>query len=196
MSKGTISLLAVGIFILCLVGGTLTTYNGLVAKDESVSTAWGNLQAQYQRRADLIPNLVSTVKGYAKNESSTLENVIAARAKATQLTVSADELTPQKIQEIQNAQGQLSVALGKLMRITEQYPTLKANEQFSELQAQLEGTENRINESRLQYNLIVKEYNVSVRRFPGNIVAGVFGFEKKAAFQADASAQSSPKVEF
>lgn len=196
MSKGTISLIAVGILILCLVGGTLTTYNGLVAKDESVSTAWSNLQAQYQRRADLIPNLVSTVKGYAKHESSTLENVIAARAKATQVTVSANDLTPQKIQEIQAAQGQLSVALGKLMRITEQYPTLKANEQFSELQAQLEGTENRINESRQQYNMIVKEYNVSVRQFPKNIVAGVFGFETKTAFQAEASAQSSPKVEF
>jgi len=196
MSKVTITLLVVGALVLVLIGGTLTSYNNLVAKDEAVSTAWANVQTQYQRRADLIPNLVNTVKGYAKHESSTLESVINARAKATQLTVSADNLTPEKIKQVQEAQGELSQAVGKLLMVSEQYPDLKANENFSELQAQLEGTENRINESRQQYNNLVKEYNVSVRRFPANIVAGMFGFDKKTAFEADASAGKAPTVDF
>jgi len=196
MSKVTISLLVVGALVLVLIGGTLTSYNNLVAKDEAVSTAWANVQTQYQRRADLIPNLVNTVKGYAKHESSTLESVINARAKATQLTVSADNLTPEKIKQVQQAQSELSQAVGKLLMVSEQYPDLKANENFSELQAQLEGTENRINESRQQYNNLVKEYNVSVRRFPANIVAGMFGFDKKTPFEADASASKAPTVDF
>lgn len=196
MKKGTITLLVIGVLILILVGGTLTTYNGLIAKDEAVATAWGNIQSQYQRRADLIPNLVSTVKGYAKHESETLENVLTARAKATQLTISADDLTPEKLKQYQAAQGELSQALGRLMAVSENYPDLKANENFSELQAQLEGTENRINESRQIYNSVVQTYNVSVRRFPANIVAGMFGFDKKNQFEAEAGAEKAPKVEF
>ena len=196
MKKGTITLLVIGVLILIMVGGTLTTYNGLIAKDEAVATAWGNIQSQYQRRADLIPNLVSTVKGYAKHESETLENVMAARAKATQITVDADNLTPEKLKQYQAAQGELSQALGRLMAVSENYPNLKANENFSELQAQLEGTENRINESRQIYNSAVQTYNVSVRRFPANIVAGMFGFDKKNQFEAEAGAEKAPKVEF
>lgn len=196
MKKGTITLLVIGVLILIMVGGTLTTYNGLIAKDEAVATAWGNIQSQYQRRADLIPNLVSTVKGYAKHESETLENVLAARAKATQLTINADNLTPEKLKQYQAAQGELSQALGRLMAVSENYPNLKANENFSELQAQLEGTENRINESRQIYNSAVQTYNVSVRRFPANIVAGMFGFDKKNQFEAEAGAEKAPKVEF
>lgn len=196
MKKGTITLLVIGVLILIMVGGTLTTYNGLIAKDEAVATAWGNIQSQYQRRADLIPNLVSTVKGYAKHESETLKNVMAARAKATQITVNADNLTPEKLKQYQAAQGELSQALGRLMAVSENYPNLKANENFSELQAQLEGTENRINESRQIYNSAVQTYNVSVRRFPANIVAGMFGFDKKNQFEAEAGAEKAPKVEF
>lgn len=196
MKKGTITLLVIGVLILIIVGGTLTTYNGLIAKDEAVATAWGNIQSQYQRRADLIPNLVSTVKGYAKHESETLENVLAARAKATQVTINADNLTPEKLKQYQAAQGELSQALGRLMAVSENYPNLKANENFSELQAQLEGTENRINESRQIYNSAVQTYNVSVRRFPANIVAGMFGFDKKNQFEAEAGAEKAPKVEF
>ncbi|CDA43413.1 LemA family protein [Prevotellamassilia timonensis] len=196
MKKGTITLLVIGVLILIMVGGTLTTYNGLIAKDEAVATAWGNIQSQYQRRADLIPNLVSTVKGYAKHESETLENVMAARAKATQVTINSDNLTPEKLKQYQAAQGELSQALGRLMAVSENYPNLKANENFSELQAQLEGTENRINESRQIYNSAVQTYNVSVRRFPANIVAGMFGFDKKNQFEAEAGAEKAPKVEF
>lgn len=196
MKKGTITLLVIGVLILIMVGGTLTTYNGLIAKDEAVATAWGNIQSQYQRRADLIPNLVSTVKGYAKHESETLENVMAARAKATQVTINSDNLTPEKLKQYQAAQGELSQALGRLMAVSENYPSLKANENFSELQAQLEGTENRINESRQIYNSAVQTYNVSVRRFPANIVAGMFGFDKKNQFEAEAGAEKAPKVEF
>lgn len=196
MKKGTITLLVIGVLILIMIGGTLTTYNGLIAKDEAVATAWGNIQSQYQRRADLIPNLVSTVKGYAKHESETLENVMAARAKATQVTINSDNLTPEKLKQYQAAQGELSQALGRLMAVSENYPNLKANENFSELQAQLEGTENRINESRQIYNSAVQTYNVSVRRFPANIVAGMFGFDKKNQFEAEAVAEKAPKVEF
>ena len=191
---GTLGAIALAI-IVALVSA-FSTYNSLVSKDETVATAWGNLQSQYQRRSDLIPNLVSTVKGYAKHESSTLEEVVNARAKATQITVDADDLSPEKIKQIQESQGQLSAALGKLLAVTENYPQLRANENFSELQAQLEGTENRINESRTLYNESVKDYNVSVRRFPANIVASICGFEKKTQFQAQPGAENAPKVEF
>ena len=146
--------------------------------------------------ADLIPNLVNTVKGYAKHESSTLENVVAARAKASQITIDPSKATPEQLAAYQNAQGELSQALGKLMMLQEQYPDLKANEQFSMLQAQIEGTENRINEARKQYNESVRDYNVSVRRFPINILAGMFGFEKRSMFEASAGAQNAPSVNF
>ncbi|MCI6295620.1 MAG: LemA family protein [Bacteroidales bacterium] len=196
MSKGTISLIVVGVVVVLLIGGSLTTYNGLVQKDEAAATAWSNVQSQYQRRADLIPNLVNTVKGYAQHESATLEQVVAARAKATQLTVSADELSPEKMKQLQAAQGELSQALGRLLMITENYPDLKANENFLDLQAQLEGTENRINESRRLYNESVQTYNVGIRRFPANVVAGMFGFDKRTPFEAEAGAEKAPKVEF
>ena len=182
--------------VVVLVGFGGCQYNSLMTKDEAVKQVWGDLQSSYQRRADLIPNLVSTVKGYAKHESSTLENVIAARAKASQITLDPSNATPEQLAAYQNAQGQLSQALGKLMMLQEQYPDLKANEQFSMLQAQLEGTENRINEARKKYNESVRDYNVSVRRFPINILAGMFGFEKRATFEATADAQNAPSVNF
>ena len=196
LSKKNLILLAVGGLLLICVFWSFSTYNGLVGQDEVVTTAWGNVQTQYQRRSDLIPNLVNVVKGYAKHEKETLEAVVSARARATQITVSADGLTPEKLQQYQQAQGQLSAALGKLLAISESYPNLKANENFSELQAQLEGTENRISESRTRYNKAVQGYNISVRKFPGNIVAKMFGFAPKAKFEAAENAQNAPTVNF
>jgi LemA protein len=171
-------------------------YNSMVEKQETVSEKWSQVQNVYQRRADLIPNLVATVKGYAKHESQTLENVIAARARATQVTLDPDKLTPENIQKFQQAQDGLSTALGKLMMITENYPDLKANQNFLELQAQLEGTENRIAVERRNFNEAVKDYNTYIRKFPNNLTAGMFGFEKKAYFEAQAGADKAPKIEF
>ena len=196
LSRKNLILLAVGGLLLICVFWSFSTYNGLVGQDEVVTTAWGNVQTQYQRRSDLIPNLVNVVKGYAKHEKETLEAVVSARARATQITVSADGLTPEKLQQYQQAQGQLSTALGKLLAVSESYPNLKANENFSELQAQLEGTENRISESRTRYNKAVQGYNISVRKFPGNIVAKMFGFAPKAKFEAAENAQNAPTVNF
>lgn len=173
-----------------------TTYNGLVEKDEAVATAWSNVETQYQRRADLIPNLVNTVKGYAAHESETLESVITARSAATSINLTADELTPEKIAEYQAAQQQVRSALGRLIAIAENYPDLKANQNFLELQAQLEGTENRIAVARKEFNEIAQTYNVAVRRFPANLVASIFGFEKKAYFEADEAAAQAPVVQF
>ena len=161
---------------LCLLWGVIVR-NGLVQEDENVSTAWANVQTQYQRRADLIPNLVNTVKGYAKHEEQTFKEVVEARAKATQITVNPENLTPEKLKEYQAAQGELGSALGKLIAVSENYPQLKANENFMELQAQLEGTENRINESRKRYNESVQSYNVKVRTFPSNLIANICGFQ-------------------
>ena len=182
--------------ILATMTFTSCTYNKLVEQEETVEQKWADVQTQYQRRADLIPNLVNTVKGYAAHESETLEAVVAARSRATQFTLNADELTPEKLAEYQAAQGEVSQALGRLLAISENYPDLKANEQFSELQAQLEGTENRIAEARRIYNEAVQTYNVSVRRFPNNIWAMIFGFEKKSPFAAEAGAEKAPTVEF
>ena len=196
LSKKNLILLAVGGLLLICVFWSFSTYNSLVGQDEVVTTAWGNVQTQYQRRSDLIPNRVSVVKGYAKHEKETLDAVVSARARATQITVSADGLTPEKLQQYQQAQGQLSAALGKLLAVSESYPNLKANENFSELQAQLEGTENRISESRTRYNKAVQGYNISVRKFPGNIVAKMFGFAPKAKFEAAENAQNAPTVNF
>ena len=189
-------ILIVAALAVLLVPYGVGKYNGMVKGDESVSTAWGNVQTQYQRRADLIPNLVNTVKGYAAHEKETFEAVIAARSKATQVTVDPANLTPEKLKEFQQAQGELSSALGKLIAIQENYPDLKANEQFSELQAQLEGTENRINESRKLFNQAVQDYNLTVRTFPANILAGLFGFSQKSKFEADETAQKAPEVKF
>ena len=172
------------------------SYNSIVEADENINAQWAKVENQYQRRADLVPNLVNTVKGYASHESETLEAVIAARAKATQVTVDPANLTEENLQKYQAAQGELSSALGKLLAITENYPDLKANQNFLELQAQLEGTENRIATARGRYTQVVADYNTSIKKFPTNIYAGWFGFEKQPQFQADQSAQSAPKVEF
>ena len=171
-------------------------YNGMVEAEEKVDAQWAKVENQYQRRADLIPNLVSTVKGYATHESSTLEAVVEARAKATQVTIDAENLDTESMQRFQEAQGELSTALGKLLSITENYPELKANENFMELQAQLEGTENRISTERTRYSEVVAEYNAMIRKFPGVITAKIFGFEKKPQFAAESGASQAPVVEF
>ena len=196
MKKNTIILISVlgGVAILFLLG--ISTYNGLVAARNDVDSQWANVQSQYQRRADLIPNLVATVKGYATHESSTLEGVIAARAKATQITVDPENLTPEKLQQYQAAQGQLSTALGKLLMISENYPDLKANQNFMELQAQLEGTENRISVERERFNNASKLYDNKIEQFPGVIFAPMFHFEKKPYFEAEKASQAAPKVQF
>lgn len=196
MKKSTITLFVIGAIVILLAGWVTIQYNGMVANDEAVTTAWAGVESQYQRRSDLIPNLVNTVKGYAAHEKETLEGVVEARAKATQVTVNADNLTPERFAQFQKAQGELSAALGRLMRITENYPQLRANENFSGLQAQLEGTENRINESRLRFNEAVQKYNLSIRRFPGNIFASLFGFEKRDKFEAADGTEQAPEVKF
>ena len=171
-------------------------YNSMVAKDETVTAQWANVESQYQRRADLIPNLVSTVKGYAAHEKETLEGVIKARAEATKTTINAGDLTPEKMAAFQKAQSGLSGALSKLMVVVERYPDLKANQNFLELQAQLEGTENRISVARDRFNEAVRDYNTYIRQFPRVIFAGWFGFEKKSPYAADAGSENAPKVEF
>lgn len=179
--------------VMATMAFTSCTYNKLVEQEEVVAQKWADVQTQYQRRADLIPNLVNTVKGYAAHESETLEAVVAARTKATQITIDPANATPEQIAAFQEAQGEVSQALGRLLAITEAYPDLKANEQFSELQAQLEGTENRIAEARRQYNEAVQTYNVSVRKFPNNIWAMIFSFEKKTPFAAEAGAEKADR---
>lgn len=179
-----------------LVSQSSCGYNTMVSKDEQVEAQWANVQNVYQRRADLVPNLVNTVKGAADFERSTLTDVIEARAKATSVNISPDNLTPENIQRFQQAQGELSGALSRLLVSVERYPELKANQNFLELQAQLEGTENRIAVERRKFNETVQDYNSYIRSFPRNIVAGMFDFEKKGYFEADASAQSAPTVEF
>ena len=190
----TISKLLVA--LVALVSLNSCGYNTMTEKEEGVKKAWSNVENQYQRRSDLIPNLVNTVKGYAQHEQSTLTAVLEARSKATQITVNADDLTPEKLKEYQAAQGQVTSALGKLLAITEAYPDLKANENFKELQAQLEGTENRISVERRNFNEIVGDYNTYIRKFPQNIMASIFGFDKRAYFEAEAGSEKAPKVEF
>lgn len=186
------------LFLAVLVSVLLSScsYNSMVEKQESTSAQWGQVQNAYQRRADLIPNLVATVKGYATHEENTLKEVVEARAKATQVTVNADDLTEENVQKYQQAQGQLSAALGKLLMVQEQYPDLKANQNFLALQDELAGTENRISVERNKYNEIVKDYNQYIRKFPQTIWAGWFGFTKKGYFEAEAGSQTAPKVEF
>ena len=195
MKKGTITIIIVAIVAVIAVWA-ISGYNSLVGMDENVSNQWANVETQYQRRADLIPNLVNTVKGYAAHEKETLEGVIAARSQATQIKLDPTELTPEKLTEYQKAQGQLATALGKLLAITENYPDLKANQNFLELQAQLEGTENRINVARKNFNDSAKAYNTAIRRFPKNILAGMFGFDKRAYFEAAEGAEQAPQVQF
>lgn len=194
MKKVTIIILVAVVAIIAF--WAISGYNSLVGMDENVSNQWANVETQYQRRADLIPNLVNTVKGYAAHEKETLEGVIAARSQATQIKVDPTDLTPEKLAEYQKAQGQLATALGKLLAITENYPDLKANQNFLELQAQLEGTENRINVARKNFNDAAKAYNTAIRRFPKNILAGMFGFDKRAYFEAAEGAEQAPQVQF
>ena len=193
MKKSTIIIIVV-VAIVAIWG--ITSYNGLVKMDESVNTAWSNVENQYQRRADLIPNLVNTVKGYAAHEKETLEAVMSARSKATQMTIDADNLTPEKLQAYQKAQGEIGSALGRLLAITEAYPDLKANQNFKELQAQLEGTENRISVERRNFNETARSYNTAIRTFPRTIIAGMCGFEKRPYFEAEEGANKAPEVKF
>lgn len=191
--KSTIIVIAI---VAAVAIWAVSAYNGLVNLDEGVANKWGDVETQYQRRADLIPNLVNTVKGYAAHEQETLESVVAARSQATQIKVDPENLTPEKLAEFQKAQGEVTSALGKLLAITENYPDLKANQNFLELQAQLEGTENRINVARVNFNDATKKYNTAIRRFPKNILAGMFGFEKRSYFEAQDGAETAPQVQF
>lgn len=195
MKKNKGLIITIVVIVLVALWGILS-YNGLVGMDENVSNQWANVETQYQRRSDLIPNLVNTVKGYAKHESQTLEAVMAARSQATQVKIDPSNCTPQQLAAYQKAQGDVTTALGKLLAITENYPDLKANQNFLELQSQLEGTENRINVARKDFNDSAKQYNTSLRRFPRNIIASMFGFEKRNYFEAEAGAEKAPKVEF
>lgn len=201
MSKGSIIGIVVAALLVLLFAGGCSQYNGMVSADQKVETCWGQVENQYQRRADLIPNLVNTVKGYAAHESETLESVTNARAGLTEAYNDANEMTPaeaqQNIEAYQQRQSALKGALDIYVNaVREAYPDLKANENFSNLQKQLEGTENRIATERRRYNEAVQEYNNKVLRFPGNIFAGMFNFEKKDMFKAEEGAQHAPKVEF
>lgn len=192
MKKGIIGIVVVAVLAIWAYSG----YNGLVVKDEAVANKWAAVEADYQRRADLIPNLVATVKGYAGHESSTLQGVTEARTKATSVQMNVEDLTEENLKAYQQAQSEVSSALGRLIAVAESYPELKANENFRDLQVQLEGTENRISVSRKEFNNAVQAYNVAVRRFPTNLLASVFGFDRKAAFSADEGAEKAPTVEF
>lgn len=187
-------IIVVVIVVLCM--GACNSYNGMVSNQEAATTALADVQATYQRRADLIPNLAKTVQAYAKHEKETFEAVTKARASVSQIKLDADNLTPEKLQQFQNAQGELSQALGRLMVVAERYPELKANENFKDLQVQLEGTENRINEARQKYNAAVNTYNYGVRSFPNAIFAGIFGFDRMAKFEAAAGAEKAPELNF
>lgn len=196
MSKSIISVLVfLGICLVAFSTGC-SKYNGFVSLDEQVAKAWGNVQTQYQRRGDLIGNLVQTVQGAADFEKSVLSDVTEARAKATSINLTADDLTPEKMAQFQQAQAQLNTALSKLLVVSENYPQLRATDAFRDLQAQIEGTENRVAVSRQDYNNVVTTYNTAVRTFPGNLFAGMFGFERKAQFEADKGSEAAPKVQF
>lgn len=196
MKKSFIVIAVIVVIVVALFGWVKGTYNGMVEQEETVNKAWSQVENVYQRRADLIPNLVNTVKGYAAHEKETLEGVLAARAKATQMTVNLDDLSEENIKKYQAAQGDLQQAMGRLLMLTENYPDLKANENFRDLQAQLEGTENRITVERQKFNEAAKEYNTNIRKFPNNIFAGMFGFEKKGYFEAQEGAEKAPEVKF
>ena len=187
----------VGLGILAIIAlWVANVYNAFIASEEEVESSWAQVENQYQRRADLVPNLVATVKGYAAHEQQTLEGVVEARAKATQITIDPATATPEQLAAYQASQGELSQALGRLLAVAENYPDLKANQNFRDLQAQLEGTENRITIARQMFNETAKAYNKTIRRFPNNILAGIFGFEKKPYFEAEEGASKAPKVEF
>ena len=196
MKKGKLLWIVAIVVALGLFGWCKNTYNGMVSADEGVQSAWSQVENVYQRRADLIPNLVATVKGYAEHESGTLEAVVAARAKATQTTVDPSQLTAENIAKFQAAQGELGSALGRLLVTVERYPDLKANQNFLELQSQLEGTENRISTERMKFNETAKSYNTLIRSFPQNIMASIFSFTPKCYFKAAEGSENAPKVEF
>jgi LemA protein len=188
-------IIILGVLAVLAIWG-ISSYNSIITAEENVSTAWSQVENQYQRRADLIPNLVETVKGYTSHESTTLENVVAARAKATQITIDPTNATPEQLVAFQNAQGELSQALGRLMAITENYPDLKANKNFEALQSQLEGTENRITVARNNFNEEARRYNTLIRRFPSNIIANMLGSEKRPYFESTEGSNQAPKVQF
>ena len=196
MKKGTIVGLSVlGFFVIVFLWG-MGQYNGMVTADEAVTKTWANVESQYQRRSDLIPNLVSTVKGYAAHEQNTLNAVVEARAKATQTTIDPTNMTAESLAKYQAAQSQVGSSLNRLLVTVEQYPNLKANQNFLELQAQLEGTENRISVERQRFNEAAQGFNVLIRKFPKNVIAGMFGFEKKVYFEAEEGAAKAPEVKF
>lgn len=196
MSKKTIIWIVVlSVLAIAVIWG-INRYNAIITAEEDVNTAWSQVENQYQRRADLIPNLVETVKGYAAHESETLEGVIAARAKATQVVVDPTQATAEQIAAFQAAQGELSQALGKLMAISESYPDLKANQNFGALQSQLEGTENRITVARNNFNEMARKFNTLIRRFPTNMIASMMNAEKRPYFEANESANQVPQVQF
>ena len=193
MKKSTIIIIVVA--VIAVIWG-ISGYNGLVSMDEGVQTKWADVETQYQRRADLIPNLVNTVKGYAAHESETLQAVVEARAKATSMNIDPSNMSAEQIANFQKAQDGVSSALSRLLVTVEKYPDLKANENFKELQVQLEGTENRISVARRDYNESARKYNTTLRSFPKNILAGIFGFEKKAYFEAQEGSEQAPTVQF
>ncbi|MCB0561878.1 MAG: LemA family protein [Lewinellaceae bacterium] len=195
MRSLVLAVVLIGLGLILFAGGC-NSYNNFVNIEEDVENEWGKVQSAYQRRADLIPNLVNTVKGVADFEKNTLTEVTQARARATSINIDPTNLTPEKMKEFQEAQSGLSQSLGRLLVVSENYPQLRASENFRELQVQLEGTENRIKVARDRYNDVVTSYNKKVRRFPGSLFAGMFGFDQKAQFEAEASAQEAPKVEF
>ena len=194
MKKSSVIIVLIVAAIVVVWG--ITGYNGLVSMDEGVQTKWADVETQYQRRADLIPNLVNTVKGYAAHESETLQAVVEARAKATSVNIDPSNMSAEQIANFQKVQDGVSSALGRLLVTVEKYPDLKANENFKELQAQLEGTENRISVARRDYNEAARKYNTTLRSFPKNILAGMFGFEKKAYFEAQEDSEQAPTVQF
>ena len=196
MKKSRVTLLVVIGILVVLVGWVIGAYNGLVSLDEETNGKWAQVESAYQRRADLIPNLVNTVKGYADFEKETLTGVIEARSKATGITVDANNLTPEAIANFQAAQGELSGALSRLLVTVERYPDLKANQNFLGLQSQLEGTENRIKIERDRFNTSIKNFNSTIRKFPKTIIASSFGFEKKGYFEADQGTENAPEVSF
>lgn len=196
MKKSHIILIVIAVIILSIFFWFKNTYNGMVTMQENVSAQWSNVENQYQRRLDLIPNLVNTVKGYAEHEQNTLNGVVEARAKATQMQINLDNLDEATMKKLNAVQGELSTALSRLMAISENYPDLKANENFRDLQAQIEGTENRIAVERRKFNNTARAYNTSIRQFPQNMLAGMFGFTPKPYFEANAEAENAPKVEF
>ena len=196
MKRSVVTLIVIAVIALIAYSSFKGAYNSMVTKEESVESAWAQVENVYQRRADLIPNLVHTVKGAANFEKETYTAVTEARSKASQITVDPKNLTPEKIQEFQAAQSQLSQALGRLMMVTENYPQLKANQNFLDLQAQLEGTENRITQERRKFNEVVQDFNTYIRKFPNNLMSGMFGFEKKGYFEAEKGSEKAPSVNF